>query len=184
MSKLNQIGELATEVLEYDFFYISGAQQKETELTRISGTISGRLGELNILLNQSFSYTGDDGNPSPRLGYEEGEILKSIYIRDYNKREAQKILRGIYVPDVLDDSNSEGDWVELREGDTVIKRSSASISNSANNKINASKSHQDVAKEMEAKIKSLVNAYNLYGSVPREAKGEDCIILKPEREES
>mgnify|MGYP007041077104 FL=1 len=63
--EVNQIGKIASGVLMYEFDYIS-EESKPFELQLISGSLSGRMGELNILLNQSFSFTGDDGNPFPR----------------------------------------------------------------------------------------------------------------------
>ena len=184
---MNQIGQIASGLLDYEFFYITGDTSRIAEFQRISGTLSGRLGELNTLLNQSFSYTGDDGNPYPRLGYEEAEILQLIYIRDYNRREAQKILRGIYDNGIMGDgsvsneelASSEGDWIELREGDTVIKRSAASISSSASNKTTTSAKFQDMSKVVDERLKDLIYAYNMYGSVPRQALGDDCLNLCP-----
>ena len=95
-SGLNQIGGLARELVEYEFSYITGEAPRKAELYTISGTLSGSLGELNILLNQSFCYTGCDGNPNPRLGLEEGEILQQIYLRDYNVKQAQKNPQGTF----------------------------------------------------------------------------------------
>ncbi len=124
-SGFNQIGHLAQELLEYNFDYIVDPVAAQAELNIISGNLSGKLGELNILINQSFRFTGEDGNPHPRLHIEEGEILQEIYLRDYNTRQAQKILRGIYDPSVFSPSSGDSGWIELREGDTVIKRSAS-----------------------------------------------------------
>ena len=118
---LNQIGTLASGVLDYDFDFITGAAEKSGELTTISGTLSGNLGQLNILINQSFGYTGADGNPSPRLQEEEEQILTQIYIKDYYFKEARRVLRGLY--DATSASaRSTTEWTELREGDTTIRR--------------------------------------------------------------
>ena len=185
---MNQIGQIASGLMEYEFGYITGAANRTAELQTISGTLSGRIGELNTLINQSFSFTGDDGNPYPRLQYEESEILQLIYLRDYNRRESQKILRGIYDTNVATTNNStasttasaaqaDNDWIELREGDTVIKRSSASLSNSAVNKTSVSAKFQDMSKVVDQRLRDLIYSYNMYGSVPRQAMGDDCINL-------
>lgn len=185
---MNQIGQIASGLMEYEFSYITGQESRTAELQTISGTLSGRLGELNALINQSFHFTGDDGNPYPRLQYEESEILQLIYLRDYNRRESQKILRGIYDSNVATNNNAtastttsaaqaDNDWIELREGDTVIKRSSASLSNSAVNKTNVSAKFQDMSKVVDDRLKDLIYAYNMYGSVPRQAIGDDCLNL-------
>ena len=182
---MNQIGQIASGLMDYEFYYITGDAQRQAELQTISGTLSGRIGELNALINQNFSFTGSDGNPYPRLQYEESEILQLIYIRDYNRRESQKILRGIYDTNVVTTSNdasttasatqTDNDWIELREGDTVIKRSSASLTNTAANKTTVSAKFADMSKVVDDRLKDLIYSYNMYGAVPRQVMGDDCL---------
>ena len=174
MPEINQIGQIASGLMSYEFDYLS-EERKPYEILVASGTISGKLGELNVLLNQDFSYTGDDGNPYPRLNIEEISILEQLYIREYNIKQAQKLLRGVY------DEGTSGsiavdasDWIELREGDTVIKRSAASIANSASNRITMSKDFKAMAEDAANKIKDLVYAYNLYGAQPRQVEFNEC----------
>lgn len=175
---MNQIGQIASGLMDFEFIYITGDTQRVAELQKISGTLSGRMGELNTLINQSFNFTGDDGNPYPRLQHEESEILQLIYLRDYNRRESQKILRGIYDNSVVGSViASDGDWIELKEGDTTIKRSSASLVNSAVNKTNVSSKFTDMSKMIGQRLGDLIHAYNMYGAVPRQAIGDDCINL-------
>ena len=174
MYSINQIGEIASGLMLYEFDYISTGN-KQYEMLIASGTISGKLGELNTLLNQSFHYTGSDGNPYPRLQQEEQAILEQLYIQEYNTKQAQKLLRGVY--DAGDSSNIEiaaTDWVELREGDTVIKRNAASIANSASTRITLSKDFKALADDAARKIKELVYAYNMYGAQPRQVNYNDC----------
>ena len=52
----NQIGCLAKELVEFEFDYVTGEAAVRSELYTISGSLSGRLGELNTLINQSFVY--------------------------------------------------------------------------------------------------------------------------------
>ena len=92
----------------YEFDYIS-EESKPFELQLISGSLSGRMGELNILLNQSFSFTGDDGNPFPRLQKEESDILELLYLRDYNTKQAQKLFLEFWkIPGLDPRSSREG----------------------------------------------------------------------------
>ncbi len=182
MSEVNQIGYLASGILKYDFSYIDSPTEQEAELLTISGSISGRLGELNVLIHQSFGYTGADGNPCPRLGLEEAAILKQIYIRDYNLKQSQKALRGDI--GTTSEGGSEGsssteasDWIELREGDTVIKRSTASLTNSATNQATKSKQFNQLSDDAKTKISELVNAYNMYGAAPRQVAGFEAADL-------
>ena len=170
---MNQIGSLAYDLLNYHFDYLDGTQ-KSGEFLTISGIMSGNLGELNTLLNQSFCYTGLDGNPYPRLGQEEGNILQEIYMRDYNTKQAQRLLRGIYDSNVSGSTINYGDtWTEIREGDTVIKRSAASLNNSASNRISMSRDFKGLAEESRLKIQELTYAYNMYGAQPRQVAGDD-----------
>lgn len=185
---MNQIGQIASGLMDFEFSYITGESSRTAEMQTISGTLSGRIGELNSLINQKFHFTGDDGNPYPRLQYEESEILQLIYLRDYNRREAQKILRGIYDTNIATSSSdgssataqaavSDSDWIELREGDTVIKRSAASLTNTAANKTTVSAKFADMSKVVDERLKDLIYSYNMYGSVPRQVMGSDCITV-------
>lgn len=176
---INQIGKLASGLLDYEFDYITGSNNRSSELTTISGSLSGKLGELNVILNQSFTFTGDDGNPYPRLGQEEGDIFQLLYMRDYNSKQAQKLLRGIYDANV-DDSivNANGDWIELSEGDTTIRRSPTALADSPSTRMSTSKGFKEMAKDTDEQIKDLVYKYNMYGAEPVQVAGYDAPDLE------
>lgn len=171
---LNQIGALAKQLVEFEFDYITGEAAVRSELYTISGSLSGRLGEMNVLLNQSFCFTGCDGNPFPRLGKEEGDILQQLYMRDYNTKQAQKIMRGLYDETSISSVvQNEAEWTELSEGDTTIRRSPGSSASSASNRIALSKDFKALSEDADRKIKQLVYNYNMYGAQPRQVAGED-----------
>jgi len=176
MDSINQIGKLASGILEYEFDFIEDLAEKKSELLTISGSLSGKIGELNILLNQNFCFTGADGNPCPRLGDEESAILEEMYLRDYNTKQARRILRGTYDITVsgIADSSATLSWTELREGDTTIKRPASAVPGSYTNRVDLSKNFKAMADESEKKIKDLVYAYNLYGATPRQVAGTDA----------
>ena len=176
MDSINQIGELASGILGYEFDFIEDPVEKQSELLTISGSLSGKIGELNILLNQNFCFTGADGNPCPRLGDEESAILEEMYLRDYNTKQARKILRGTYdiTASGITDPSAASNWTELREGDTTIKRPASAIPGLYSNRVDLSKNFKAMADESEKKIKDLVYAYNLYGAVPRQVAGTDA----------
>lgn len=88
----NQIGQIASGVLQYDFDFITGTTEKAAELLTISGSLSGHVGQLNVLINQSFGYTGSGGDVNPPLQEEEKEILVQLYIKDYYFKEARRCL--------------------------------------------------------------------------------------------
>ena len=180
---MNQIGLIASGMLEYDFSFITDETERQSELLTISGSLSGRVGELNVLINQSFAFTGDEGDVDPRLGNEESAILRNIYMRDWSKKQSQKVLRGLYMdstPGVLESSSESStaatDWVELREGDTTIRRSASSSASSAVSRQNTEKAFRDMAKDIQEELKALVYKYNMYGAQPRQIISESCPI--------
>lgn len=180
---MNQVGLIASGMLEYDFSFITGETEREAEILTVSGSLSGKIGELNTLINQSFHFTGDDGEVDPRLQNEESAILRNIYMRDWSKKQSQKILRGLHVDSIPEASGSSSepstaaaDWVELREGDTTIRRSAASSASSALSRANTAKAFRDMAKDIQDELKELVYKYNMYGAQPRQVISESCPI--------
>tara|TARA_Y100000361_G_C11161062_1_gene347337 strand:- start:1275 stop:1841 length:567 start_codon:yes stop_codon:yes gene_type:complete len=180
---MNQLGLIASGMLEYDFSFITGETERDSELLTISGSLSGRIGDLNVLINQSFSFTGDEGELSPRLQNEESAILRNIYMRDWCKKQSNKVLRGLYMDSIAgapesssESSTAAADWVELREGDTTIRRSAASSASSAVSRANTEKAFRDMAKDIQKELEALVYKYNMYGSQPRQVISESCPI--------
>jgi len=164
----NQIGQIASGVLQYDFDFITGTTEKAAELLTISGSLSGHVGQLNVLINQSFGYTGSEGDVNPPLQEEEKEILVQLYIKDYYFKEARRVLRSLYDASSASAFN-ESEWTELREGDTTIKRGVFS----AKDRVSASRNYKELAEEADKKITELVGAYNMYGAQPRQVAGND-----------
>ena len=54
-----QIGNIASGILEYQFDYITGAEEQSIELNLISGSLNGLIGDLNNLLNHYPSAIND-----------------------------------------------------------------------------------------------------------------------------
>ena len=176
-SDLNQIGKLASGTLQYEFDFITGAEAQAAELQSMSGSMSGSLGELNVLLYQNFGFTGKDGEVNPRLQIEEADILRQIYMRDWNTKQAQKLLRGIYDTSTAGSIVGAVEWTELREGDTTIRRSSESSSTSSKARLNTSRDFKALADEAKDKLRTLVSSYNIYGAQPRQVAGGDVYGL-------
>ena len=185
MDTINQIGEIASGILQYEFDFIEDPYEQKSELNTISGSLNGLIGELNISLNQNFCFTGSDGDLCPRLGNEETSILQEMYLRDYNTKQARKILRGTYncsnPCNSFSGSNgmdsylsASSNWTELKEGDTTIKRPASAIPGLFSNRLDLSKNFKALADESEIKIKDLAYAYNMYGAVPRQVAGSDA----------
>lgn len=173
---MNQLGIIASGILEYDFDFIPDGPEKQSELLLISGTLSGRIGELNDLIHQKFHFTGSNGNVNPPLQNEESAILRKIYMRDWAKKQAQKVLRGLYLDSTPSGNSSAGDWIELSEGDTTIRRSASSSAASAASRINTQRGFRDLAKDIQEELKELIYRYNIYGGQPRQVISEDCPI--------
>jgi len=172
--ELNQIGKLASGTLQYEFDFITGAKAKKAELQSMSGSMSGSMGELNVLLYQNFHFTGADGEVNPRMQIEEADILRQIYIRDWNTKQAQKLLRGIYDTSTASSVVGAMEWTELREGDTTIRRSPESSTTSSKARMSISRDFKALADEARLKIDKLVASYNIYGAQPRQVAGGDA----------
>ena len=166
-----QIGNIASGILQYQFDYITGAEEQSVELNLISGSLNGLIGNLNNLLNQDF--TTASGTVTPKLHNVEVSILEDLYLRDYNNKQASKLLRGIYSTDTAGSIGGEADWIEISEGDTTIKRSAASNSSSASTRVTLSKEFKNLSTEAAQRIKDAVYSYNMYGASPRQVAGSD-----------
>ena len=126
---MNQLGILASGILQYDFDFIPSGAERDSELLIISGTLGGRIGELNNLIHQNFHFSGDSRDIEPPLQNEESAILRKIYMRDWAKKQEQKVLRGLYLDSTSGSSSvtTTTDWIELSEGDTTIRRSALAL---------------------------------------------------------
>ena len=175
MPVYNQLGTLASGILRNEFDFITGATGQHTELLTISGSLSGLLGELNTFINTDYYFTADD--VTGVLREEEQSILTEIYLKDYYFKEARKVLRGLY-DTATSAAISTDNWTELREGDTVIRRSATMVFSAKERNITA-RAYRDLAEEADKKITELVYAYNMYGAVPRQVVGDDGYYACP-----
>jgi hypothetical protein len=140
---MNIFGEIATEIVDEEFDYLTGSEIT-SEVSFVSGWLSGHIGDLNILLNQSFS--GED----PELAEEEQAIFKDVYMLRYYKKKMHDTLRGI---------DSSVDWQTIREGDSLVTRT---------NKNEVAKSWRAAAKDTESLLNEKVAKYNIYEAHPRQ----------------
>ena len=93
-------------------------------------------------------------------------------MRDYNSKQAQKLLRGIYDANV-DDSivNANGDWIELLKETQryeALRPCELSVSK------NVYKQSLKRWLKADAQIKDLVYRYNMYGAEPVQVAGNDA----------
>ena len=62
------------------------------------------------------------------------------------------------------------DWTELREGDSVIKRSV----NSASTKNESARAMSNASKEAKEMLETMIHSYNMFGSIPIQVAGKDA----------
>jgi len=171
----NQVGQLASGIVQYDFDYITGIEA-ETEVQKVSGWLLTNLGQLNTLLYTTF-YSGtlnlESGYATGNhLKQEEKAIYTQIYLQDYYNKQARLSLRS-FVNTATSSSESVEmtPWTTLKEGDTVIQRDAIKVTASA--RTEASRTFKNLAAAAETKLQDLVYRYNYYQGAPRQVAGTD-----------
>lgn len=174
----NELGTLASGIVEYEFDYITGSEAS-TEVSKVSGWLQGNVGQLNTLLYTSF-YSGDlaqeTGSCNP-LKQEEKAIFTQLYLQDYYNKQSRIILRNFSTSQGQGGSSSSTNdyimtpWLTLKEGDTVIQRDAIKIT--ASSRTEAARVFKGYADAAEEKLKDLVYSYNYYQGHPRQVAGSD-----------
>ena len=167
---MNQLGELAYHIWDIEFGDHSSSLERERNALLISGYLDVNLGQLNTLLNTDFHLNKTKDEVEPALQYEEKAIFTQLYLKDYMQKQARNVLRNATVTSSTTTTTAGvTDWVELREGDTSIRRSIAtSTSKNASAKI-----FQDSSRDAMASLEKMVHSYNKYGSLPLQVAGVD-----------
>lgn len=167
---MNQLGELAYHIWDIEFGDHSSALERERNALLISGYLEVNLGQLNTLLNTDFYLDKTEDKVEPVMRYEEKAIFTQLYLKDYMQKQARNVLRNATVTSsTATTTDGVTDWVELREGDTSIRRSIAtSTSKNASAKI-----FQDSSKDAMALLEKMVHSYNMYGASPIQVAGVD-----------
>ena len=171
----SQVDEIAESIYESEFydFFDSGVAEDvpkiKTFKARISAWIETNIGQLNILIHSNHRITKKN-DICPRLRPEEISILIQLYLREFYKRESRLALKGVSSSSSStttgESSVTMTDWVELREGDSSIKRQS--LITTPQQKIQAAQTYKSISKEADLRIKDMVQYYNLYNSLPRQ----------------
>jgi len=136
----------------------------------ISGYLDVNLGQINTLLNTDFHLNKIKDEVQPALQYEEKAIFTQLYLKDYMQKQARNVLRNATTTS-SSTTTTDGvtDWVELREGDTSIRRSIAT----STSKNTSAKIFQDSSRDAMALLEKMVHSYNMYGSLPLQVAGVD-----------
>jgi hypothetical protein len=158
---MNQFGALGYSIWDTEFGDHKSSLEREQNALLISGYLEANLGELNILINTDFQYDSESDTITPTLQQEEEAIMTQMYMKDYLHKEGRNTLKNAQSTDA---------WVELREGDSSVKRTIAS----ATAKNTSAKIFYDLAKAAQENLTQMVHSYNVYGSVPLQIKGKDA----------
>ena len=158
-SSINEIGNLASGIFLYDFDEDSGVIRPEY----VSGWLQNNLGELNVLTHSCFK------GENPGFSEEEQSIYRQIFLKSFYGKLARKTLMGLSTVQTVVESEGSGssemsDWIELREGDSYIKRQVTTASPST--KVSASRQYSSYAQESELTLKDLIYKYNQNKSGP------------------
>jgi hypothetical protein len=164
-SSINEIGNLASGIFKYDF----DEDANSVSYDYISGWLFNNIGELNVLIHTSFE------GENPGLEDEEQAIYRQIFLKSYYGKLARKTLMGVSST-IVETTPVEGggeltDWIELREGDSYIKRQVTTASPST--KVSASKQYSNYAHEAELNLQQLIYKYNVTNSLPSQVAGKD-----------
>ncbi len=172
---MNQLGDLAYHIWDIEFGDHNTALERERNALLISGYLEANIGQLNTLINTDFYVNEEQDSVVPELKYEEKAIFTQLYLKDFMNKQARNILRNAASSSSSTNTSTttttDGvtDWIELREGDTSIRRSVAT----STSKNTSAQILQKSAAEANQLLKELVHSYNMYGSVPLQVAGID-----------
>lgn len=168
---MNQLGELAYHIWDIEFGDHSTALERERNALLISGYLEVNLGQVNNLLNTDFYLDKTEDKVKPALQNEEKAIFSQLYLKDYMNKQARNTLRNAVNTSSTTTTTTDGvtDWVELREGDTSIRRSIAT----STSKNSTAKIFQSASRDASEILEKMVHSYNLYGSIPLQVAGAD-----------
>ncbi len=179
---MGQIDDIASSIYETEFYdEVATPQEVDASKARISAWLETNIGQLNILINQSFRIDGSN-NSCPELKEEEIAIFIQLYLKYYYKRQSQSILKNlgsIQSQTVGTPVLTMSDWTELREGDSQIKR--VAQNSSPQQKIQVAQTYRTFSQEADIKLSELVHSYNMYNSGPRQIveEGSASSVVAP-----
>ena len=181
MSECNnsQINVIAKKIFNsefYDLFDESSedyAVQSSRFISRIEAWLETNIGQLNILTHAGYRVT-NSGHICPEINPEEVAIFIQLYLREYYKREANNSLKNVtssYSSSTIGESSfTMSDWVELREGDSSIKRQS--LVSTPQQRIQAAQAYKSISQDADIKLREMVQYYNLHRALPRQVVAE------------
>lgn len=149
------LSTLAAQIYDSELDIGGTAAERDAELIIIESWLAAHVGEVNTLLNTSFTVSGGEV-----VGFheEEAAILRELYVIQYYKKQTRSVLKQ------ADDSANSLDFSELREGDSVVKRSS---------KRDHLKDYKSLIMHSQQILDKLIANYNTYQSPPSQVIEKD-----------
>ncbi len=155
---MNDFGNLATQIVTYDFPDDTGSYP----VSYVSGWLEANIGELSLLLNEDYLVDATGAiyvDTSTGLNNQEIDIFKKLYeIHYYDKSSRTSLRTAAY--------STSTDWIVLKEGDTTIQRQ---------NKNSVAKTYNELSASAREDLKDLVFNLNRLKSGPRQVFGADAI---------
>lgn len=162
---MNTVGTLAKQIIDTEFYGDTYA----LPLCSVSGWLDANVGQLNVLLSTSIDIDST-GNFDPELCRDEESIYTQMFLVNYYEKAARNTLRHYTYrqQESVNDSGSQGvlseEWTMIKEGDTVIQRSSRG---------EIAKSFRQFGKDADEKLRDLVFKYQIARCGPHQVSGSE-----------
>lgn len=124
----------------------------------ISGWLDNNIGKLNIALDEC--YTTVSGDFTPAFDNQLSGIYQELYKLNYYQKQIRYAVNGV----AMKGTGSAIDWVELREGDSVIRRA---------NPAELARIYSAEKREVESNLRRLVAYYNSNRAKPDQIVGNE-----------
>tara|TARA_A200000159_G_scaffold149481_1_gene158048 strand:+ start:10379 stop:10855 length:477 start_codon:yes stop_codon:yes gene_type:complete len=149
------LAELAAQIYDAELVIGGTGAERDAELVIIQSWLEAHVGEVNTLINTSFTVSNGEVEG---FHEEEAGILRELYVIQYYKKQSRSVLKQ------ADDSSNSLDFSELKEGDSVIKRSS---------KRDHLKDYKSLMLHSQQTLDKLIANYNTYQSPPSQVIEKD-----------
>jgi hypothetical protein len=126
----------------------------------ISGWAEANIGSLNIYINSCYSISG--ANFSPVFGANESGIYMEMYNVKHYESQIRLAVNGIATPS----SGISLDWVELRDGDSTIRRS---------NPADLARVYRGLKKDAQDELNNMIETYRANEANPSQITGDEWI---------
>ena len=166
---MSTLSNLAQQIYDVEFYwsddlidsrYSTPEEARAAEIVVIQAWLDAHIGELNILINTAI--VQDEDGEVPGFGQEEAGIIREMYMFNYYRKQSRNALRSIDGSSVVDQ-----DFQTIREGDSVITKSSGSKQNTA-------RFYRLLMVQAQENLDKLVHAYNMFGAKPTQVSGGDA----------